>query len=120
MDAQRQATMSAEGTVCRETPAATARHAGTPVESPPPARWGVHWSSDVNLGHLLIALTMIGSVFIAYADLKATIAVHDVRLTMVERIQADAAVERHSLFKEIREQLADIQKTLAGKQDRPR
>jgi hypothetical protein len=46
--------------------------------------------------------------------------VHDVRLTMVERTQADAAAERHSLFKEIREQLADIQKSLAGKQDRPR
>lgn len=90
-----------------------------PLEDPP-ARWSVHWSSDVNLGHLLIALTMIGSVFVAYADLKATIAVHDVRLTMVERAQADAAVERHSLFKEIREQLADIQKALAGKQDRAR
>jgi hypothetical protein len=86
----------------------------------PPSRWSVHWTPDVNLGHLLIALTMIGSVFVAYADLKATIAVHDVRLTMVERTQADAAAERHSLFKEIREQLADIQKSLAGKQDRPR
>jgi hypothetical protein len=120
MDAQRQAAMSADEIACGKTPAATTRHAGTGMESPPPARWSVHWSSDVNLGHLLIALTMIGSVFVAYADLKATIAVHDVRLTMVERIQADAAVERHSLFKEIREQLADIQKTLAGKQDRPR
>ena len=86
----------------------------------PPSRWGVHWTPDINLGHLLIALTMIGSVFVAYADLKATIAVHDVRLTMVERTQAEAAVERHNLFKEIREQLADIQKSLAGKQDRPR
>jgi hypothetical protein len=120
MDAQRQAGMSADEIACQAIPA-TARHrAGIGVESPPPARWSVHWSSDVNLGHLLIALTMIGSVFLAYADLKATIAVHDVRLTMVERIQADAAIERQSLFKEIREQLADIQKTLAGKQDRPR
>jgi hypothetical protein len=86
----------------------------------PPSRWGVHWTSDVNLGHLLIALTMVGSVFVAYADLKASIAVHDVRISMLERTQADAAVERQSLFKEIREQLADIQKSLAGKQDRPR
>jgi hypothetical protein len=120
MDAQRQAGSSADEIACREIPAATTRRAGIGLESPPLARWSVHWSSDVNLGHLLIALTMIGSVFLAYADLKATIAVHDVRLTMVERVQADAAIERHSLFKEIREQLADIQKTLAGKQDRPR
>ena len=91
-----------------------------PMSEASPSRWGVHWTPDVNLGHLLIALTMIGSVFVAYADLKASIAVHDVRLTMVERTQADAAAERHSLFKEIREQLADIRKTLAGKQDRPR
>ena len=90
------------------------------ISEAPPSRWSVHWTSDVDLGHLLIALTMIGSVFIAYADLKATLAVHDIRLAMVERVQADAAVERRSLFKEIREQLADIQKVLAGKLDRPR
>jgi len=120
MDAPRQAAMQVAEAACQEMPAAPSGDTGAGARRPPPARWSVHWTSDVNLGHLLIALTMIGSVFVAYADLKATIAVHDVRLTMVERVQAEAALERHSLFKEIREQLADIQKTLAGKQDRPR
>jgi len=49
-----------------------------------------------------------------YADLRRRLPSTTSDSQWVERVQADAAVERRSLFKEIREQLADIQKVLAA------
>lgn len=86
----------------------------------PPVKRGVQFSWDINLGHLLIVAGMMASVFLAYTDLRSTGAVHEVRISAVERKQADDALQLRDLMREIRERLDKIQGSLAEKQDRPR
>jgi hypothetical protein len=83
-------------------------------------RRGIRFAWDLNLGHLLIVAGMIGSVFLAYTDLRSTEAVHEVRISALERSQIDNALQLRDLMREIRERLDKIQGTLGDKQDRPR
>jgi hypothetical protein len=85
-----------------------------------PAERDWHFAWDLNLGHALIVLTMIASVFLAYTDLRSTEAVHDVRITALERQQNDNQTQLRDVMREIREKLDKIQGSLAEKQDRPR
>lgn len=92
----------------------------------PPHR-GVRFSLDVNLGHVLIVLSMVGSGAIIYADIKSTVATHEYRLGAVEKAQTDGLLEQRDFFKEIRTTLkelargvGDVQRAVDGKQDRPR
>lgn len=86
-----------------------------------------HFSLDFNLGHLAIVISMLGSAAVIYADLKSTIATHEYRLGSIERNADAASAERieamreiRSSLKEINKAIAEVQRAVDGKQDRPR
>ena len=50
---------------------------------------GPRFDSTINLGHVMIVVTMLGSVIYAYYSLQGSVQLADQRITTLEKEQAD-------------------------------
>lgn len=90
------------------------------VHMDPPKR-RVMFDPTINLGHILTALTMLASGFVAYNNLDKRLTVQEQMAVQVAvtRTEKDAAfketlVEMKSDVKELRRSIDDLTKTLNG------
>jgi hypothetical protein len=83
---------------------------------------GITFDRTINLGHVLTFFGMLCAGFLAWSGVQATLAVHDARLSEMERRQAsDRAdmVERMNLaVRDIRDALGRIEAKLDNKADK--
>jgi hypothetical protein len=70
------------------------------------------FTPDINLGHLLQAVVVIGSIAVGYGTLQSRITGVETRLDVVERAIKERRAEEREFSTEMRAALADIQRIL--------
>lgn len=82
-------------------------------EHPPPAPKRLNFDPTINLGHVLTALTMLGTGAAAYSVLSTRVAVLEERSATALMRTGEQAAEQKESIREIRTDIKEMQRTLS-------